>query len=171
MALPVLRHHRLRRNGRRRADVGHLDGDRWTDRRNPSPWAEFGALHERMGHLLSETLGETFGEGGGWRPAADVEETAEAYLVELELPGVKRQDVSVQFGGGELAVTGEVKQRERVGFLRSRTRPVGRFDYRVSLPAEVEDDQVTASLADGVLTVRVPKTERARPRKIPISSS
>jgi HSP20 family protein len=46
---------------------------------------------------------------------------------------------------------------------------VGRFEYRVSLPAEVQEDQVTASLTDGVLTVRVPKTEQARRRKIAIS--
>ena len=59
---------------------------------------------------------------------------------------------------------------ERVGFLRSRTRQVGLFDYRVSLPTEVDEDKVTASLADGVLTVRVPKTERARQRKIPINT-
>ena len=76
----------------------------------------------------------------------------------------------MEFGGGELAVTGEVKERERVGLLWTRTRPVGRFDYRVILPAEVEEDQVAASLSDGVLTVRVPKSERSRPRRIPISS-
>jgi HSP20 family protein len=76
----------------------------------------------------------------------------------------------VEVAGGELAVTGEVKERERVGFLRSRTRRIGRFDYRMSLPAGSEIDQVSAGLANGVLTVRVPKTEQARPRKIPISS-
>jgi HSP20 family protein len=77
--------------------------------------------------------------------------------------------VSVEFGGGELSVSGEVKQKERVGFLRTRTRPVGSFDYRISLPAQVQEDQVTASLADGVLTVRAPKTEQARRRKITIN--
>ena len=57
-----------------------------------------------------------------------------------------------------------------MGWLRTRTRPVGRFDYRVILPADVEEDQVTASLSDGVLTVRVPKSQRSRPRRIPIST-
>lgn len=52
---------------------------------------------------------------------------------------------------------------------RSRTRRIGRFDYRMSLPADIELEQVSAVLANGVLTVRVPKTEQARPRKIPIS--
>jgi HSP20 family protein len=166
MALPVLRRHRApqRRNG---ADGGTTY--------NRSPWVEISELHDRMGKLMSDLVEQTFGEGfpagSGWRPAADVEETADAYLVELELPGVKRDDVTVEFGGGQLTVSGQVKERERVGFLRSRTRQVGRFDYRVDLPAEVDEDNVTASLTDGVLTVRVPKTECARQRKIPIKSS
>jgi HSP20 family protein len=124
-----------------------------------------------MGRLLSEVWGSGADrDGGGWRPAADVEETADAYLVELELPGVKQEDLSVQLGGGELAVTGEVKERERKGFLRTRTRRVGRFDYRVSLPADIEEDEVSASLSNGVLTVLVPKTAKSRPRKIEITS-
>jgi HSP20 family protein len=67
-------------------------------------------------------------------------------------------------------VSGEVKERERVGFLRTKTRRVGRFDYRLSLPADIEEDQVGASLSNGVLTVRVPKAAKARPRKIAITS-
>jgi HSP20 family protein len=185
VALPVLRRNQVPHRdkaveqGDRSARGGNISAGHW------SPWAEFAELHDRMGRLLRQAFGPGFGETfgtdmdsglgeasrpGGWRPAVDVEEADEAYLVELELPGVKRDDVSVEFGGGELSVTGEVKQKERIGFLRTRTRPVGRFDYRVSLPSEVQEEQVSASLSDGVLTVRVPKTERARRRKIPISS-
>ena len=164
MALPVLhRNHAVEQKDQSARGASPLAG-RW------SPWTEFTELHERMGRLLSQAFGDAERPGDGWRPAADVEETADAYVVELELPGVKRDDVSVEFGGGELTVTGEVQERERVGFLRTRTRLVGRFDYRVSLPADVEQDQVTASLSDGVLTVRVPKNEQSRPRRIPISS-
>lgn len=167
MALPV-----LHRKARRTTDA--IERRSTASQGVPavgSPLAEFNDLYERMGALLAQTFGDAFGSVDAWRPATDVEETAEAYVIELELPGVRREDVSVEFGGGELAVTGEVKERERVGFLRSRTRPVGRFDYRVSLPADVEEDQVTASLSDGVLTVRVPKSEKARPRRIPISTA
>jgi HSP20 family protein len=123
-----------------------------------------------MGRLLSDAFAGLDRAAGGWRPAADVEETDDAYLIELELPGVKQGDISVELGGGELAVTGEVKERQRVGLLRSRTRRVGRFDYRVSLPADIEEEQVSASMSNGVLTVRAPKTAKARPRKIPITS-
>jgi HSP20 family protein len=164
MVLPVLRrNHEARDHG-----VGPLRS--WSS--SPGwrqPWAEFSELYERMGRLLAEGVGGSV-PGSGWWPAADVEETDQAYLVELELPGVKREDVSVEVAGGELAVTGEIKERQRMGLLRSRARRVGRFDYRVSLPACIEADQVSASLTGGVLTVQVPKTERDRPRKIPIRS-
>jgi HSP20 family protein len=126
-------------------------------------------LHERTGRLLSEMFGDaTKRLGAAWRPAADVEETPEAYLVEIELPGVRSEDISVEFGANELMVTGEIKQKERVGLLRKQTRPVGRFEYRVVLPAEIDPDHVGATLSDGVLKVRVPKSEVARPRSIPI---
>ncbi len=58
-----------------------------------------------------------------------------------------------------------------MGLLRTRTRLVGRFDYRVSLPTNVQEDQAHASLAEGVLTVRVPKSEKARPAQHPDSAA
>lgn len=181
MALPVLRRARAPRGDQtlEKVDTRDRAASGWGRPVGWSPFVELAELHERLGRLLSETFsdpvgGAAGGDGGrggdGWLPAADVEETDEAYLVDLELPGVKREDISVEFGAGELVVTGQVTRRERVGFLRSRTRPIGRFDYRVHLPADVEQEHVDASLSDGVLTVRVPKTEKARRRRIPITS-
>ena len=103
-------------------------------------------------------------------PAADIHETDESYLVEIELPGVKQDDLSVEIVGGQLTVTGERRQRERVGLLRHRSRTTGRYRFDVRLPAEVDGDQVQASLDDGVLTVVVPKVEAARRRRISIKS-
>jgi HSP20 family protein len=102
-------------------------------------------------------------------PAADVEETDEAYLVDVELPGVQREDVTLELAHGTLVVTGERRERERVGLLRHRTRSAGRFRLEVTLPTEVDADRVTASLDHGVLTVTVPKAASARRRRIPVS--
>ena len=101
-------------------------------------------------------------------PLADVEETDEAFTVEIELPGVKLEDVSVELAGSHLTVTGERKERQRVGILRRQTRTVGHFRYEVALPGEVEEAGVQASLNEGVLTVRVPKAASERPRRIPV---
>jgi HSP20 family protein len=106
---------------------------------------------------------------GAFTPLADVEETDEAYLVELELPGVAKDDVTVEVAGRRVTVSGERKERQRVGTLRRRTRSVGRFHYEVALPGEVEEDGVTASMDAGVLTVRVPKPPSQRRRRIPVS--
>ena len=101
-------------------------------------------------------------------PLTDIEESDVHYLLEVELPGVRREDVDLQVDQGRLQLTGERRKRERVGFLRHRTRTTGRFSLDVTLPAPVDSDAVHASLAHGVLTVTIPKAEQARRRRIPI---
>ncbi len=65
-----------------------------------------------------------------WAPLADVEDTEDAYVMELELPGAKKDDVTVEVTDGELDIHGEVKDKERKGVLRRQTRRIGRFSYR-----------------------------------------
>lgn len=105
-----------------------------------------------------------------WAPQADVSETDERYLIELDLPGVRREDVAIDLDGDVLAITGEITERGREGVFHRRTRRTGRFSYRVTLPRDVDADKVEATMADGVLTVVVPKSESAKPRRIAIST-
>ena len=130
------------------------------------PFRELDELAERVNSLWEANV-----NGGlpGWAPLADVEETDDAYVVEIDLPGVKRDDVDIELGDRRLTVSGEIKEKERTGILRRRTRRVGEFHYSVTLPAEVDTEKVSAHLDDGVLTVRVPKPEQAKPRRIQIS--
>lgn len=102
-------------------------------------------------------------------PLADVEETDDAYTVEMELAGVKKEDVHIEVAGRRLAVTGERKEKERKGTMRRRTRTVGRFRYEVVLPDDVNADKIEASMNDGVLTVRVPKAAGDRPKQITVT--
>ena len=102
-----------------------------------------------------------------WIPAAETAETDDAYLVRAELPGMKRDDVGVELRGNELRITGEVKEEEPGQTLRSR---YGKFAYRMSLPADANPDQAEAELADGILTVRLPKAPQAQSRRIEIRS-
>jgi len=126
----------------------------------PGQWDPFAGLGQLTARLASAA--------GAFTPLADVEETDDAYVVEIELAGVRREDLSVEIAGSRLTVTGEREERERVGILRRRTRTVGRFYYEVDLPGEVEEGDVTADLHDGVLTVRVPKAASERPRRIAV---
>ena len=101
-------------------------------------------------------------------PLADIEETHDAYLVEVELPGVDKGDIDIELAGRRLTVSGERKAKERVGILRKRERVVGKFRYDVTLPGGVEAEGVEANLDGGILTVRVPKPAAERARRIEV---
>jgi HSP20 family protein len=117
--------------------------------------------------LIQGVFGNTMQNGqSAFIPRFDIEETEDAWIVEAELPGVKRKDVEVR--DGELLITGEIKERERVGVLRHRTRRTGKFEIRVALPNDVDPERVDARLDGGVMLVEIPKPERAKPRKVTV---
>ncbi len=142
------------------------------DRSEVSRWDPFGEL-ERLHRQLTSFLDDRrrlagVSTGGGYTPLADVEELDDAYVAEIELPGVQRDDVDVEVSGRRLTVRGERKENERVGILRRRERTIGRFHHEVLLPGEIDDAGIEAHLDKGVLTVRLPKPEAERPRRIEI---
>ena len=80
-----------------------------------------------------------------------------------------RDDVDIQLDDRQLTVSGDIEEKERKGILHRRTRRVGRFHFSVSLPGDVDADNVSARLHDGVLTVHVPKSAQSKPRRIAIT--
>ena len=103
--------------------------------------------------------------------STDIEETDDAWVIEAELPGVDRKDVNVEMVESELVISGEIKEKERKGILRRHTRKTGEFEYHVTLPGQTDAEHIEANLHDGVLTVRVPKTEQAKPRRIEVKAA
>jgi HSP20 family protein len=104
-----------------------------------------------------------------WAPPVDVEETEDAWVYELELPGVRRDDIQVELAPCELIVSGKVEERKRTGIMRHQDRHTGSFEYKASIPASVDPAGVDARFDNGVLAVRVPRPERARTRHVKIS--
>ena len=143
-----------------------LEPERW------EPFSDLEQAAERMRRMLDQTFGglgwRPTTERAGWLPLVDLEETDDAYLVEAELPGIRREDVDIELVGNELTITGEAREREHKGTLRKQSRRRGRFEYRVALPDQVDAGKVTASLKNGVLEVRVPRSQRASRRKIEV---
>ncbi len=132
------------------------------------PFGEFAQMWNRMAQLF-ESAGETGPEG--WMPAVETDETDDAYLVRAELPGMRREDVEVELRGNELRITGEVNEEDKgEGEGKPLRRRQGKFAYRTSLPADADADKIDAQLAEGILTVRVPKAAQARSRRIEIKS-
>ena len=123
------------------------------------PFGEFAQLWNRMP--------QPFGRGGpeGWIPAVETEETDDAYVIRAELPGMKRDDVDIELRGNELRITGDVTEETSGKTLRHRQ---GKFAYRTTLPADADAEKIDAQLADGILTVRLPKATQAQTRKVEI---
>ena len=155
MALPV----------QRRREASSRPMTRW------EPFRELEELQEQTARLLEDAWTGTGSNGGVFSPLVDIEETDDAWIVEAELPGVKRDDVNVEVRDNELEISGEIKERERKGILRRRTRRTGVFDYRVTLPGPTDAANIDAKLDDGVLTVRIPKPERARARRVEVKAA
>ena len=130
------------------------------------PFRELDELYDRMNHLWENNV--TTDGVERWVPAADIVESDDSYLIEMDLPGVDQDDVDIEINGRELTVSGEVKEKERAGILRRRTRKVGEFSYSVTLPMEIDADAVTAHLDNGVLSITVPKSQRAKSRRVAI---
>jgi HSP20 family protein len=132
------------------------------------PFPEFAQMWHRMAQFF-----ESSGEGGpdAWMPAVETDETDDAYLVRAELPGMKRDDVDIELRGNELRITGEVKEEEKEeGEGKPLRRRQGKFAYHTTLPADADAERIDAQLADGILTVRLPKAAQARSRRIEIQS-
>jgi HSP20 family protein len=155
MALPV-----------RRTETRSQPLQRW------EPFGELERLHEQMGRLMETAWSPiSGGNGGSWMPLADIEETDDAWIIEAELPSVHSDDINVELREDELVITGEIKEKERKGVLRRRTRRTGQFEYRVTLPGDPNEEGIEAKLHEGVLTVRVPKAQKERPRRIDVKAA
>ncbi len=119
-----------------------------------------------FGHL--ENLGE-----GMFAPAVDVKEDADAYTVHLEVPGVAQDKLQLMLQDNVLTIKGakEQKTEDSEGRYRRVERSYGNFARSLSLPRSVDPNAVTANLEDGVLEVRLPKREDARPRQINVGTT
>ena len=135
-----------------------------------NPTREFEDIYDRMGQLMNLAFGLAPVDvaEGPWIPLADLSETDDAYVVEVDLPGVNRDQIGIQLQDRELVITGEIPESEQKGRLHRRSRRTGRFEFRTYLPGDVNADAVNAQLSNGVLTVTIPKSQEAKPRQIEI---
>ena len=105
-----------------------------------------------------------------WAPALDIAERKDAYLVTVELPGVKLDDLEITLEDGLLTIQGErhITDASDQNFHRVERR-YGTFRRSITLPAHVIADEVEATIEDGVLRILVPKAEEAKPKRIEVN--
>lgn len=137
------------------------------------PSREFEDIYNRMGQLMDLALGDFVmpreGSMATWAPLADVVENDEGYEINAELPGLSKEQIDIQVQDRELIISGETNNGQR-GRMHRSTRRTGRFEYRTYLPSDIKPDKVSATLSNGILTVRVPKSDMARPRRIEVAT-
>jgi len=131
----------------------------------------------QMNPMLAHALGlHTQQQGSGratttaWAPALDISERKDAYLVTVELPGIKPEDLDITMEDGLLTIQGErqfTQESSEQQFHRVERR-YGAFRRSITLPAQVQAEQIEASFEDGVLQIMVPKMEEAKPKRIQV---
>jgi len=124
-------------------------------------------LPERIRQMFEGTLQfEPFAEPLGWLPAMEIVEKDNALLVTAELPGVNKNDVNITLEDGVLTITGEKKEETEQGKDGSRyhmwERKYGSFKRAFTLPKEIDAEKITATFENGILSVVLPKTEKAK---------
>jgi HSP20 family protein len=127
-------------------------------------------LHWSRG--LNDLLGLT-SPSESLRPAVDVEEEEDRYVIRADLPGLEEKDIDVRVVDGVLVLSGkrEVSREEKPGNLSYAERRYGSFCRQFTLGSSVDQNGIEATYKNGVLTVGLPKRQETKPRQIPVQSS
>ena len=135
----------------------------------------FRDIQNEMNRLFDRFQGRPLATASGtdretWMPVVDMYETSDDLMVNFELPGVPEKEIALSVTGDLLTVRGEreFKHQLRDDNYLHRERVYGKFERSIRLPMPVQADQVSATYRDGVLAVRLPKTEEGRPKEIKI---
>lgn len=126
---------------------------------------EIDRLHRMFDNLFGENVQR------GWMPAVDIYETeAREFVVKAELADVKREDINITFENNVLTIRGDRKFSDDVkrDHYHRIERQYGAFSRSFTVPQTVDASRIAASFKDGVLTVRMPQREEARPKQIEV---
>jgi len=134
-----------------------------------TPWRELEDMQRGLSRILDDTSFATT-EAGQWIPIVDIRETDEALLVQAELPGIDKKDVKIEVKDNVLTLSGERNYEKdvREENVHRIERSYGKFVRSFSLPTNVDTDKVDASMNNGILEIRLPKKESAKPKAITV---
>ena len=139
-----------------------------------NPYRDMAIMRRSMDRLVDSFFEDAnLPETVTWGVALDVAEKEGEFVVQASLPGVKPEDIDVTFTNNTLTIKGEVRSEEEREESRYhlRERRYGMFARSITLPRGIDGDHIEASYKDGVLTLRLPKREEIKPRRIEIHSA
>src|SRR2546421_5418199 len=132
-------------------------------------------ISDRIQRMLNDTLGGHDWQAGdnaaaSWIPPVDVFEEADSIRITAEIPGVRREDIEISLEGNLLTIRGTKQQEseQRTERVHRYERTYGVFERAFTLPASVDPKNIKANYDNGVLTVTLPKSEKAKPRQIEV---
>jgi HSP20 family protein len=131
---------------------------------------EMAQMSPMFAHALGLHTQQASGQTTAWAPTLDISERKDAYLVTVELPGLKPEDLDITMEDGLLTIQGErqfTSESSEQQFHRVERR-YGAFRRSITLPAQVQAEQIEASFDNGVLQIVVPKMEEAKPKRIQV---
>lgn len=137
------------------------------------------ANFEREFNRMLNSLGRSFNtnrdvdeelENAVWSPLTDISETDDEYVMKMDLPGVKKDDVKISVHNGELIISGERKEEkeDKKTHHHRIERNYGKYYRSFTLPENIDQENIEAEFNDGSLKVKVPKTEEAKPKEIDV---
>ncbi len=133
------------------------------------PWSEMNRLSREMDRLFSRG-GMGRSTNVGTFPALNVWHDDDHYYVEAELAGFRLDDIEIYVIGNQVTLKGERKQPEHnEGTWHRQERSYGRFGRAFELPGDIDSENVTAEFKNGVLTIQLPKSDAAKPRRIVVN--
>ena len=140
-----------------------------------NPWRDVATVQNSVNRLFDDSFFRTFdGEDDvqmrSWHPVVDLFEKDDNYVVKAELPGLNKEDITIDIEDRILTLKGERKYENEVkedNYYR-RERSYGKFQRAFRLPADVDPDNVKAEFKDGVLKIEVPKPEEQKPKQVTI---
>ncbi len=144
--------------------------DLMTRRRHPTAMTRFQDDVNNLFSRFFESFEPMLGLEGTWTPVLDVAETDNEFMVKAELPGMKAQDIEVTVRDNNLVISGEKKEteeRKEQNWYHVERR-YGSFYRTIPLPSNVDAEKIQATCQDGILSIRLPKTEAVKPRKIEV---
>lgn len=143
---------------------------------NYEPWNALRSVRNEINNLFGED-DSLFGNrvpglaSGNWVPAVDIQEDDNAYRLTADLPGIDPRDVEVTMENGVLTISGERQQEKTDAHdYRRVERHYGAFVRRFTLPTDADPDNITAEGKNGTLNIVVPKSEKAKPKRIEVKS-
>ena len=143
-----------------------------------NPTRDLTQMREEMDRLFGQFLRRGEGEEatwgqGLWAPPVDIYETDEAFVLKAELPGFTKEDVNIEVHENRLIIRGERKRETEAkeDQYHRLERAYGRFERAFWLPTTVDAEHIQASFKNGILEMRLPKSEKAKPKQIPITEA